>query len=189
MPLAVFIASLATFMLSNIPASAQGRSVSIARRADEFSKQSDKIARDQMEGEIGRKPLTKEEVRAAARVHTEIKEDLELLQASYNDIVSSLKGGGQMPADTATATIQKIHKSASRLRSNVALPKLPEPVTISEEKDQRRAMKELCLRIYTFLTSPVIENPAVIEPNSALKASQTLAAIIILSDRLRHQAP
>lgn len=185
--LSLSILSILGFALF-LPAAAQaqgGRAMAAAKRVDEFSKQTDKVAHDQMESEMrGRKP-SKEELKKIAQAKAETKEDLEALQSSYNEIIGALNSGGPS-ADFVLAIAGKINKSASRLRSNVpAIPKPKDPPSISEITDSRAQSRELATKIYRFLTNPIIETPAVVEAEAAAKAGSDLEWIIVLSERLK----
>lgn len=159
---------------------------SAARRLDDFNQQTEKVARDAMNREMRGKKPTKEELEKAARIKAETKEDLEGLQAQYNLIVEKL-GGGIPSAEFAAEASAKTNKHASRLRSNIVFPKTPEgavetPVQVPAET--RKRLRELCLKIYEFLTNPMIENPSVLDLKAANSARASLDAILLLSDHL-----
>ena len=157
-----------------------------ARRLEDFKQQSDKAERDAMAQEMrGRKP-TKEELATAARIKAETKEDLEGLQAKYNLIVEKLSGGGSASPEFVAEATAAINKHAARLRSNIVFPKPDEgaadpPVQIPAET--RKRLRELCTRIYEFLTNPIIEHPNVLDLKAADSARKSLGLIITLSDR------
>lgn len=158
------------------------------RRMDDWDSTRSKADRDNMQKEMAGKKPTKEQLANAARVKAETREDLEGLQQSYNDIVTKL-GGGQIPDSTfVNEAASKVNKHSSRLKANIVFPK-PEkeeaskPIEIAG--DTRRQLRDLCTRIYEFLTNPMIENPNVLDVEAAAKARLTLDSIIVASEKLK----
>jgi len=169
---------------------AQRTPSNVDRRFEEFQKQSDKSVHDEMEKEMKSPKLSKKEALAeAARLKTEIREDLEGLQLGYNSAVLKLRDGSELDSEFVRDTAEKIHKHAVRFRSNIKLPK-PE---VSNEVDPSRPqvasvraeLKELCSNIYVLLTSSMVENPNVIDLSKAESMRQALESIVSISDRLR----
>ena len=183
----VILVSLVT-VCSAVAAAQASRSISAAaRRLDDFNKQGNKVAIDQMQSEMnGRKP-TKEELRRITRLRAEIKEDLEGLQSGYNEIVEALGGKAAAPPTAFAEAVEKIHKRSSRLRANVDIPQPKEPLDLPPFTDERTELRELCLRIFAFLTNPIIETPNVLEVGAAAKAGESLAAVLIISERIRQR--
>lgn len=181
--LAFILAFLSIFSIEIDAQASRGISAA-GRRMDDFDNQRRKAERDTMQREAqGRRP-TKEELQNAARVKTETREDLEGLQESYNEILTKLSGGEVDGAFAIEATA-RINKYANRLKANIAFPKPQEqserkPVEIAP--DTRRYLRNLCTRIYEFLTNPMMENPNVLNVGAAHSARDLLDAIIALSD-------
>lgn len=180
---------LACLLLFSLDLYAQAsRGISAAgRRVDEFDNQRRKADRDSMDSEMRSKKPSKEELRNAARIKAETKEDLEGLQQAYNDGVAKLSSGQVLVTDYVAEAAKRINKHSTRLKINIAFPK-PETEQQSNTSevtgDTRKQLRELCVRIYGFLTNPMIENSAVLDVEAAVSARQLLDGIIDLSDRL-----
>ncbi len=155
------------------------------RRIDEFNRQTEKVARDELGREmLGRKP-TAEERRQAAAKSSQIKEDLEHLQDAYNELVAKLQAGG--PVDNAyfAGIDAKIVKSVSRLRHNIAFPeKSGDSIEKDDQTEPAPSVRGLCFYLHAFLTSSLFEKP-VVDVVEAGKALDLLDKIIRSSERLR----
>ena len=162
---------------------------SVGRRLDDFSRQGDRAARDEMNREMRTRKPTKEELQNAARIKAETKEDLEGLQDSYNEIVVRLKAR-DTPSTFVVEAASKVNKHALRLKLNVAFPKLDdegETKPLEPSGDTRRALLDLCTHIYDLLMNPIIENPQVLDLPSSIKARNAVDSIITLSGELSKQ--
>lgn len=180
--LTVFVTILA---VDSYPQASRGISAA-GRRVDDFDNQRTKAERDAMAREMRGKKPTKEELQNAARIKTETKEDLEGLQRSYNDIVVKL-GAGTVPPEFIVQEAEKVNKFANRLKANIIFPK-PESdqaKLVEMTGDSRKQLRELCTRIYDFLTNPVIENPQVLDLAAAAKARESLDSVIAISEKLK----
>ena len=155
-------------------------------RSAEFENQRRKADREAMVREMRGKKPSKEELQNAARIKAETKEDLEGLQQTYNEIAVKLSGGQTPPSEFIAAAAERVNKYATRLKSNIAFPK-PEsdeaPKPIVTTGDARKDLHDLCTRIYEFLTSPMIENPNVLNVEAATSVRILLDSIILLSGR------
>ena len=163
------------------------RGISVAgRRVDDFNDQRTKAERDAMAREMRGKKPTKEELQNAARIKAETKEDLEGLQRSYNDIVVKL-GAGIVPPEFIVQEAEKVNKFASRLKANIIFPKLEneQAKLVETNDDSRKQLRELCTRIYEFLTNPMIEYPQVLDLDAAAKARESLDSVIAISEKLK----
>ena len=174
------------FGIDSLAQSSRGATAA-GRRLDDFNVQTTKAQRDAMAREMrGRKP-SKEELQNAARIRSETKEDLESLQASYNEIVTKLSGGATPSAEFVREAADKVNKHAARLKANIPFPKL-EKEEVSSLPDvsgeSRRLLRDLCTNIYDLLTNPMIENPQVLALPSAPKARNDIDAIIAISGEL-----
>lgn len=167
------------------------RGISAAgRRMDDFDNQRTKAERDAMAREMRGKKPTKEELQNAARIKAETREDLEGLQQSYNDIVVKLSGGATPESSFVDEATAKVIKHADRLKANIIFPtaeKQDEPKPIVIAGDTRKQLRELCTRIYEFLTNPMIENPNVLDLEAAEKARTSLEYVISISENLAHK--
>jgi hypothetical protein len=175
----------ALILMLGVDALAQSsRGVAAAgRRIDDFNVQTTKAQRDAMAREMRRRKPTKEELQHAARIRAETKEDLEGLQALYNEIVTK---GATPPNEFVRETSEKVRKHAVRLKANILFPDLED--NAQEQPDvsgeSRKLLHDLCTNIYELLTNPMIENPQVLDLSSATKARNAIDAIIAISGEL-----
>ena len=183
--LAFVLASLV--FIDTINAQATRNASAVGRRLDDFNRQSEKAARDELTREMnGRKP-TKEELREAQVKKAQIKEDFETLQASYNDIVSRLQAREPLTNSYIAEVTDKISKSGHRLRHNIDfVDKKDDAVKKSAGPTPVPTIKTLCVHLHAFLTSPIFET-GVLDVAEAKKASETLEKIIQTSESLRQQ--
>ncbi len=178
------------FSIGAVYSAAQRTPIHVDRRFEEFRKQSEKSVHDEMQSEMNAPKLSKKEAQAEmARLRIEIREDLEGLQAGYNEMVLRLRDGSALEPNFVRVSSEKIYKHASRFRSNIKLPKLDptaETTTGTKERlNNRTELKELCISIYALLTSPLIDNPNVIDLAKAESMSKTLDSIVTISEQLR----
>jgi hypothetical protein len=176
----------------SLTAIAQGtRSLSsTGRRLDEFNKVTDKATRDELNREMGVRKPSAEEIRKAAAVKVEIKEDFESIQSEYNKFVTSLTSKEQLRPVSVRESAERIHKHAVRLRVNVVFPKTEQPEAEDIKNnltvgDTRKQLRSLCEQIYLFVTNPLFENPNILDIEAARKAAKTLETIIDSSGRLK----
>jgi hypothetical protein len=158
---------------------------SAGRRIDEFNRQSEKVARDELGREmLGRRP-TGEERRQAVAKTSQIRQDLEHLQDAYNELVARLATGESADEIYYAGIDAKISRSALRLRHNVAFPdKSTESIEKRNEDRPAPSVRDVCLYVHAFLTSPLFET-AVLDVTEAAKARDLLDRIILTSERLR----
>lgn len=179
--------SLSLFCATSINAQTTRTLSSTERRIDEFNRQSEKVARDELNREMhGRKP-TKEELRIAAARKAEIKKGFDELQAAYNDIVTKLHAK-EAPSDAFVFEVtDQISRGANRLRSNLTFPERVANATASVEPEPA-SLRVLCLKIYAFLTNPIFETPDVIDVRETERARDTLDSIIRASESLHKKS-
>lgn len=186
----LFVFLLAFLLVFQIELSAQvNRGISAAgRRMDDFDNQRRKAEQDAMNREMRGKKPSKEELQTAARIKTETREDLEGLQQNYNDIIVKLSGRQAPEASFIAEAASKVNKHANRLKANIVFPKSENEETarpIEITGDARKQLREMCIRIYEFLTNPMVENPNVLDVESAAKARLSLESVIALSEKLQ----
>lgn len=183
----ICLVSAFTVLAYVIPAEAQApRSISsTGRRLDEFNRQSEKVARDELDREMrGRKPTAEERRQTEARKE-QIKEDFEGLQAAYNEILTKLHAQEHLSDAYVSDITAKIAKSGARLRHNIAFPERTDGPEKPDASSSPGSIKDLCLLIHKFLTNPVFET-GVLDVIDAGKARDTLDKIIHISESL-HQ--
>lgn len=182
----VFLLAFFTILTADLDAQVNRGISAAGRRMDDWDNARSKADRDNMQKEMrGRKP-TKEELRNAARIKAETKEDLEGLQENYNDIILKLSGGQRPETSFAVDVASKVNKHATRLKANIVFPKPEkeeETKPIEVDGDLRKQLRELSTLIYQFLTNSMVENPNVLDLGAAHAARRQLDAIILLSER------
>jgi hypothetical protein len=160
------------------------RTVSVERRIDDFRKQSERQAREELSREMrGRQP-TAEERRVAEAKKAQIKEDFDMLQSAYNDILERLHAKETLTSGYTQEITGKIAKSAARLRQNIEFPAPKTDVKAAEASPPPASMKSLCFHIYAFLTSPIFET-GVLDLVEAEKARDSLDAVVRIAENLR----
>lgn len=162
---------------------------SAARRLEEFNRQNEKAARDDLDREIaGRKP-SREELQREAAKKAELKKSLEDLQAAYNEIASTLNARRPPSKQFVLETTDRVLRITHRLRSDLHLP---EPLTQKSAAVSKQppeiSLRSLCVQIYTFLTSPIFETPAVYDLEKSIAARGTLDWIIRAAETLHKEA-
>ena len=163
----------------------------VERRIENFNNQGVKAERDEMNKELrGKKPAT-EELKRAAAVKAQLKEDLESLQEEYNLLVPRLKASEAISVKEAAEVSERVHLRAERLLKNLNLP-APEPAETPEAvtygNDTNRLLRSMCSLIFEFVTDPMFETPSALDVSSGGKARSTLEALVRLSDRIRHRS-
>jgi hypothetical protein len=178
--------------VSDVCAQASRNPSGVARRIEEFNKQSEQVNRDSMNREMGRKKSSPEEVRKAKAIEAEIKEDLDALQADYNDAVEKLQSRVEITDSFAAEIADRVQKHAERLRSNIKFPEAKDDKPVSAEKtaatDTRNKLIALCTNILAFFNSPMFASPNVLDIPSAQKARRSLETVIRESAELKEMA-
>lgn len=164
-------------------------STSAARRVGEFNKQGEKALHDEMNREMRRKKPSKEDLQKAAQIKKETIKDLETLQSNYNSMILRLAERTTPERSFIKEITDSTESSAARLLANLALPKPDEKAEPDEsaavEADIRLRMRALCGEIYALLTSPAVENPNVVDFETAAATHKRLERIIHLSELVR----
>jgi hypothetical protein len=189
----VFVLIAATFLVALsfcLHTNAQAVST-VGRRLDEINKLSEKAARDAQTREMkgGQKP-TKEELRRAVQIRGEIKEDLETLQAIYNDLITKLAARDNFSDGHAREVAAKIRKHAERLKTNIPFPRYESTDNVTtadtDRYELRQQIRLLCVAIHDLLTNPTIENIGLVDAERSKQARDSLDSIIEGASRLMH---
>jgi hypothetical protein len=175
------------------PAFAQrgsARPTAAERRVEQMRRQGEQYERDQLSRDLKRGADDPDERRRAQAVAAQIRQDFEGLQAGYNRIVLDMASPEGPHQDLILDAVAKIKKCSSRLKDNLALPQPKEEEDRAVRSEVRpEQMKESLLRlqkyIYSFVTNPLFEAPAVLDVEQAKKASRDLDKIIELSEGIR----
>ena len=164
----------------------------VSRRMDDFNKQNTKAELDELNNELrGKKQPSAEELKRAAALKAQLKEDLETLQNEYNELVTKLKASEAISVKVAAEVGERVHLRAERLLKNLNLP-APKPSETLEPKtygnDTKRLIRSMCSLIFEFVTDSIFESPSAIDVESGGKARSTLEELVRLSDHIRRRS-
>lgn len=139
-------------------------------------------------------PANKDDDSLRLAVLKQIKEDFRNIQGLNNTMMAKSWAHEELDYGYISDSISQIKSKATRLRSNLALPK-PKDVeerqldlTHAGVKEFRTALLLLDKSIMDFIKNPLFQNPDVVEVNLAAQASQDLKVIIELSGNLQKSA-
>ena len=175
-------------MANSQPAAGQARSPgAVARRIEEFNAQAVKASRDELNREMNGRTPSDQQSRLTRLKKTAIREDLETLQSSYNELVTKLHSK-ETPSDAFVLDVtERVRKASTRLQDNIEFlaikERKPSPPTASASKG---SLRELCVILHAFLTNPLFETGA-FEVAEADKARDVLDKIVQLSGTLHNQ--
>lgn len=150
--------------------------------------------RQELDNLLLRKPiLTTEDNSARQAVLKQINEDFKALQVLNNRVMAAAIGQQQVDYKSLSKLISEIGSKASRLRSNLALPKVEsEKRKLSDETLSAAGFKEALSTfdkvVMSFATNPIFQQTNVIELEPAKRASRDLSAIIEQSGKLKKVA-
>lgn len=178
---------LAAFGISTLGQSPR-QMATIERRVNTMNRQAAEYERENMASDKKGDADRAISAKRAKLIRAEIEEDLNALQTTYNDTVTALQAKGELGSDFARESASKVKKHASRLKSNLSLPKPDkdeERLSLEALPDgTRAALTALCKRIYEFVTNPIFETHAGLNLEHAAKARRDLDSIIRFSDKL-----
>jgi uncharacterized lipoprotein YehR (DUF1307 family) len=153
------------------------------------------IDRVERERQLLLKPLTaKKDDSVRLAVLKQIREDFKNIQGLNNKMMANAWAHEELDYGHISDSISQIKSKASRLRSNLALPK---PKDLDEKqldlaragvKEFRAALLLLDKSIMSFVTNPLFQTTNVVEVNLATQASGDLKVIIELSGNLQKSA-
>ncbi len=186
-------AALCLLTVSPGPASAQGggsRAREVERRIDILKRQGEQYERDRLSRDHKDSAEDPGDRRRAQDLAEQVKRDFEGLQAGYNKIVIVMVSRERLDYDSISDAVVEVKKCAARLRDNLALPRTKDDEggkTRSEVGAARLEESLLTLRkhIYSFVTNPLFEAPAVLDVEQAGKAGRDLDVILELSESIR----
>jgi hypothetical protein len=149
--------------------------------------------RQELDNLLLRKPiLTAEDKRAQQIVLKQINEDFKALQVLNNRLMAdSLKEA--VDYKSLAKLLSEIGNKASRLKSNLVLPKpdvetQTEPEGAFDEPGFQGALKTFDKVVVSFSNNPIFQKVNVIEVELAKQASRDLEAIIDQGSRLKRLA-
>jgi hypothetical protein len=169
----------------------RARELGAARRQDHMNRQAAEHARDNQNRDLDPAAAEAEERKRVQAAAAQVRQDFESLQAGYNRIVLALSPKRAADAaDSLAAAVAEVNKCATRLRHNLALPRLkdgeddkPRPAPGAAETGDPLA--SLGRHLYSFLTNPLFEAPNVLDVGKAARAARDLDRIVELSDGLK----
>ncbi len=184
--LLVTIFAISSFFAIHVSAQAQSspnpRAAGAIRREEKMQRQNEQYERDNLERELAsgtRRPHAGKNSEALAQV----KQDFEKLQARYNKIVLGMASKQGLDHHAVLQDVSDIKKSASRLKTNLALPEpeVAHPKTTTVATPLEESLLKLQKFIYDFVTNPLFDNAAAYDVEQAKKAGADLREIIFVS--------
>lgn len=174
------------------PAFAQGggtRPTPVDRRMEHMTRQGEQYERDKLNSDLKGGANNPRDRKRAEALAAQVRHDFEVLQAGYNRIVIAMASKKGLDYDSVLGAVAEIRKCSHRLKNNLALPR---PKGDEDKEVQGEAIPErveeslLMLRkhVYSFVTSPLFEAPAVLDVEQAKKASRDLDRVIELSESI-----
>lgn len=170
------------------PAQTGSRSYPVGRRVQEQNRQAEQYDREdrsrsgEREGPVGRRRNRTTEV--------QVREDFGSIQNIYNEIVLGMSAGKALDDNFISDALEGINRSASRLRNNLALPRIDHKERHQKKQDEiaeaklSTSLTLLCGHISNFVTNPLFESSGVLDVELSIKASRDLDEIIELSENL-----
>jgi uncharacterized lipoprotein YehR (DUF1307 family) len=155
-----------------------------------------KIERVERDQQLLRKPLPakKDDDSVRLAVLKQINEDFKNIQGLNNTMMAKAWAHEELDYGYISESISQIKSKATRLRSNLALPKAKDveekqlDLAHAGVKEFRAALLLLDKSIMSFVRNPLFQNANVVEVNLAAKASHDLKVIIELSGNLQKSA-
>lgn len=175
--LPLFILTVSTI---DTNAQANRQVTAIERRVHTMDKQAQQYEMENM-GRDGKKPQV--DAKRAREIKNEIGEDLNALQTAYNDIVLSLQDKTEISNDLVRSHSENVKKRATRLKTNLVLPKPEEPTSPKEEPTPtvdtpKKQLRSLAKLIHELITNPIFESTSGLDVKFASKASGDLDMLI-----------
>lgn len=168
---------------------AGSRSYPVGRRVEEMNRQAEQYDREgRSRSEIKAESSGRRRTRATT---LQVREDFGRIQNIYNKIVLALSAGKTLDNNFISESLEGITKSASRLKSNLALPRIDDKEKQDTNQDEltegklNTSLTLLCTHISNFVTNPLFESSGAIDVELSVKASRDLDEIIDLSDNLK----
>jgi hypothetical protein len=155
-----------------------------------------KIERVERDQQLLRKPLPakKDDDSVRLAVLKQINEDFKNIQDLNNTMMAKAWAHEELDYGYISDSISQIKSKATRLRSNLALPKAKDvdekqpDLARAGVKEFRAALLLLDKSIMSFVRNPLFQNANVVEVNLAAQASHDRKLIIELSGKLQKSA-
>ena len=171
------------------PAQTGSRPYPVGRRVEQMNRQAEQYERD--ERNRSEKRYESRDRKPSRATAVQVKEDFGRIQIIYNEIVLAMSAGKMLDDDFISDALEGINKSASRLKSNLALPRIDDKERSQKRQNGigevklERSLRLLCSHISNFVTNPLFESSGALDVELSIKASRDLNEIIELSDHLR----
>jgi len=139
-------------------------------------------------------PATKDDDPVRLAVLKQIKEDFKNIQRLNNTMMAEAWAHEQLDYGYISDRISQIKSKATRLRSNLALPKATDleekqvDLARAGVKEFRAALLLLDRSLMNFVTNPLFQNSTVVEAGLANRASHDLEVVIELGENLQKAA-
>jgi hypothetical protein len=148
--------------------------------------------RQELDSLLLRKPIPATVDTSARRaVLQQVNDDFKSIQVLNNKLMSEITADRQHDYKSVASLISDINSKASRLKSNLALPK-HEPVKTDIEVTQEADLKERLLAfdkvVERFVNNPIFRETNVMKLELANQASSDLEMIIRTSAKLKKSA-
>lgn len=183
-----FLVAVSLFAFANSVQTQSTRQISaMERRIETINRQAREYEREEMQREGNGRTTATQNKRPAKVIRAEIEEDLNGLQNSYNQIVTTLQSRREITDAFAKDSASSIKKYAERLKLNLSLPEPNDKEkTVAETLPDgtRKSLSALCKHIYAFITNPIFETTTGMNVEHSVKARQSLDTVIALAEKI-----
>jgi hypothetical protein len=135
-----------------------------------------------------REPLSEQQQKLALK---QIKEDFEHMQAVNNEMMRTVSTAETLDYKSISETVSEINKRAKRLKGNLRMAdgEKGEALKVaSDGAELKQSLYRLDSLIMSFVTSPLFQNPNVLNTDLRTKANRDLEGIIEMSQTVRKNA-
>ena len=133
-------------------------------------------------------PLSEQQQKLALK---QIKEDFERMQAVNNQMMRTVSSAEALDYKSISETLSEINKRAKRLKSNLRMADGERGEAMNAASDGaelKQSLYTLDGLIMSFVTSPLFQNPNVLNTTLRAKANRDLEGIIEMSQTVRKNA-
>jgi hypothetical protein len=136
-------------------------------------------------------PGSKTDPKHLSAAQAQIQEDFVQILTLHNRMATVASGHEAIDYKLVSESLIEIRKRAARVQQTLFPTKVAgehqnQPKRVKYEDAQiRQALAALCLRIKSFVTNPVIENPGTVDSLQLSKASDDLSGVIALSGEIK----
>jgi len=143
----------------------------------------------------GHLPNENRDERSLRAIAAQVEEDFQRILIRHNEIARAASGDRSLDYHFVSDASAEIEKRASRLRSRLVFYKAPEVEKLVSDApgsydvaQMKDALINLCKKIRSFVTNPVIENPGTVDLKESVRAGQDLERLIELSGSIHKSA-